>query len=750
MGASMKRHIFFALSICLCLSWLAWAQGVMVTHWPPPHRHPYPPPLPPPDFRPHALSVKSIQFESSIQNQVAKTHVVQVFLNDAPYVLEGAYFFPLPDEASISDFVIYDGDKKIRGEVLERERARQTYESIIREIRDPGLLEYAGKNLFQARIFPIPGRGEKKIELEYSQILKADAGLVRYVYPLGTGGRTISTPILNVSGRVHIKSPVPIKNIYSPSHTLSTKRDGDLAATVGFEVSDRKPTSDFQLYYSLSEKEFGLSLLTYRQQGEDGYFMLLLSPKTDIKSGDVSKKDIVFVIDVSGSMSDRGKIEKAREALKFGIRTLNEGDRFNIISFATEEESFSSELVAASKDNTERAQNYVGSLRAAGGTNIYDALTAALKKFPATDRPQYLIFLTDGLPTVGEANVDRILDRAREFNKSQIRIFSFGFGYDVNTFLLDQLATSNNGSPDYVAPEEDLELKVSNFFEKVNYPVLSDINLSQIPSQFAGEIPGLSLSELYPKQAPDIFKGTQLTLLGKYSGSGKFAVRVTGKYLNTHRNFTYADQSFPKEATEADFLPRLWASRKVGYLLDQIRLHGESSELKDEVVRLAKKYGFVTPYTSYLAADDSEMTRRRWRPAGVPGGVAGGILGHPSPAGARAPGEAMAIDAKDLSAQTGAIAVTTSQAITSMKLASYLTDNPSSIQVVGEKTFIQQNEVWVDSEYDATKNLPFVRLKYGSDEYYKLLAQQPALGKFLALGENVTVVFGGKVYEIRK
>ena len=750
----MKKRTLLLLVVLFSLPVITRAQGLMVTHWPPDHRFPRPRPVPPPDFRPHPLTVKSIHFETHIENQVAKTKLIQVFLNETHHILEGTYFFPLPHQATISDFAIYEGEKKIRGEILEKDQARKTYQSIVRQVRDPGLLEYAGLNLFKASIFPIPANSHKKIELEYSQILKADSGLVSYVYPLGTGSRSQQKPIDSVSGVVHIKSPIPLKNIYSPTHILSTESENAGRATTSFENTAYKPTADFRLYSLLSDKEFGLSLLTHRESGEDGYFMMLLSPKTGIRSRDVSNKDIVFVIDVSGSMNDRGKIEKAQNALKFGISSLNEGDRFNIISFATEENRFSQGLLSATGDNKEKALRAVGKLRAAGGTNIYDALTSSLKVFSSSDRPRYLVFLTDGLPTVGETSVDRILKHAKDFNHASVRIFTFGVGYDVNTLLLDQLAATNNGSPDYITPDEDLEIKVSNFFEKINFPVLSNIDL---------KVMGLSLFGVYPKQIPDIFKGTQVSILGRYSETGRFTVRLRGRFLNKNREFTHPNQIFSKEATEADFLPRLWASRKVGYLLDQIRLNGESSELKEEVIRLAKKYGFVTPYTSYLAADDRERSRHLWEQAirrggtvtGVPGGVAGGIVGirtaKDDVAGfRRSPREAWSsIESKDLAQQTGVLAVTTSQVLQLMKETSQLEDTSTTTQVIGTKLFSLRDEVWVDLEFEEQKGLEVILVGYGSEEYFDLLFMKPNLGKYMALGENVTFVFEGKVYKIR-
>jgi Ca-activated chloride channel family protein len=347
----------------------ALAQGVIV---PVPcdviRRCPPPRPMPPTVPVPNALPVKSINIDVKIEGQVATTHVEQVFRNDTPYTLEGTYFFPIPETASIVEFAIWENGKKLVGEVRSREEARRVYDEIVRRQRDPGLLEYAGKNLFQASIFPIPPNSDKKLELKFSEVLKAESGTVAYRYPLGTGRNLWNRPIPptpvresgpkpvggqkfgTVSGRVEIVGRQALRNIYSPTHSIDvSRRGGETRAVVSFETD--KNDSDFQLFYGLSDGDFGMSLLTYREPGKDGYFLLMLSPKDDINENELVDKDIVFVLDTSGSMADEGKMEKARAALLFGIRNLREGDRFNVINFAGEEHLFEKDLVPATNGN---------------------------------------------------------------------------------------------------------------------------------------------------------------------------------------------------------------------------------------------------------------------------------------------------------------------------------------------------------------------------------------------------------------
>src|SRR5215831_18861007 len=466
---------------CLTVLFLACssasAQGIIVPgecQRCPPRPIPLPRPIPRP--LPRILKVKSVKITATLDSQVATTRVEQVFENDTPYRLEGTYFFPLPDSASVSDFAIYDGEKRMSGEVIEKAKARQIYESIVRRVRDPGLLEYAGKNLLEADVFPIEPMSRKKIELAYSQVLKSDAGVISYDYPLGSGRNLLVQPIEQISGSIEIKSPFDLKNIYSPSHEISITRDGDRKARLSFEGNGRVAQSDFRLYYSLSDKDFGLSLLTNREPGMDGYFLMLLSPRSDIKSTEREPKDIIFVLDTSGSMSGE-KIDKAKAALRFGVDSLFDDDRFNIVSFSGEEHLMATGLVQATKEGKEKGRAFIEHLRAEGGTNINDALETALKQLGGSGHTQMVVMITDGLPTLGITDINKICDNIKKDNGGRARLFCFGVGYDVNTTLLDRLSLDNRGATDYIEPGEDLEVKVSSFFAKVNYPVLTDLHL---------------------------------------------------------------------------------------------------------------------------------------------------------------------------------------------------------------------------------------------------------------------------------
>jgi len=720
----MKLRFLGTLLLFCLLTGAAQAQGIIVPsecrRCPPIH------PMPPPRELPRVLNVKSIKITTRVEAQVATTKVEQVFENTTPYRLEGTYFFPIPESASVSDFAIYDGEKRMVAEVMERNKARQIYNEIVRKMIDPGLLEYVGKDLFQANLFPIEPRSTRKIDLSYTQVLKNEGGTVFYRYELGSGRRMLNQPAREVSASVEISSPIDLKNIYSPSHKVSLKRDGERRARLSFEGSGQEAQKDFLLYYSLSEKEFGLSLLTYKEPGKDGYFLMLLSPKVEVGDQDRLAKDVVFVFDTSGSMSGE-KLEKAKATLRFGVESLSPRDRFNIISFSGEEHLMREGLTEATHEARQESATFIERLRAEGGTNINDALVAALKQFQKSERSGMIVFLTDGLPTVGTADAGQIARNIADANRAGVRIFSFGVGYDVNTSLLDKLSADNRGASDYIEPQEDLEVKVSNFFTRVNYPVLSDLKL---------DFGGVNAELVYPRTLPDLFKGSQISLVGRYKNSlDSVDLKLGGKFGPRTETFTFANQAFSSRANGNEFLPRLWATRRVGYLMEQIRLNKESREVVDEIVALGTKFGIVTPYTSFLVTEDmKEMARQ----GGAPTRAQSQIMNSSLP--------------RDKAlAPSGEAAVRRSRVESEMKDADggldidgYLT----TVRTIEGKTFLLKDGAWVDSAISESPQLPKVQIKFGSDEFFDLISKEPELSRFFALGLKVSVIFKGKLYQI--
>ena len=748
--------LIFGLALLAFANANASAQGVII---PGPCRRcpPVPRPVPPP----RALPVKSIKIDTRIAGQVATTHVEQVFRNDTDATLEGTYFFPIPESASIQEFAIWDGDRRLVGEVRSREEARRIYDEIVRRQRDPGLLEYAGRDLFQASVFPIPPRSDKRLELSYTQVLSAEGQTVGYRYPLGTG-RNVAQITGRVSGSVEIEGREPVRNVYSPSHEVEVARAGERRSRVSFESAPGREPQDFQLVYTLSDAEFGMTLLTHREPGKQGFFLLTISPRDDLAEQEYAAKDVVFVLDTSGSMAEAGKMEKARSALLFGVRSLRASDRFNVINFAGEEHLMTTGLLQADAQGRARGEEFITQLKPLGGTNINGALVAAMAQFDRSERPRFLVFMTDGLPTVGETKVERIAENARAARVPGVRLFTFGVGYDVNTALLDKLAAENGGVAEYVEPKEDLEVKVSNFFTKINHPVLTDLAL---------DMGGVETDFVYPREMPDVFRGTQVTLIGRYrnpSDLGRVALRLTGRTGGRERTFNYANLSFPLRSERNDFLPRLWATRRVGWLMEQVRSNGEQKELTDEIVDLGTRYGIVTPYTSYLALEpgarvegrESDETvrvtpgRRQTRPsnrgaarAGTGGGGSGSA---PAPLTAADMSEAPPPPMEAAKAKTGALAVQQSTRDRAQQETVRVESEPeqAAVRKVGEKTFYLREGVWVDSEFKPEARLPETALEFGGEEYFALVGREPQLARYFSLGERVVVVHRGRVYRV--
>ena len=562
----------------------------------------------------------------TIDEQVAVTKVEQTFRNHTDRRLEATYVFPVPKGASVTKFTMWVDGKKVDGELVPAEQARQIYTSIVRRTQDPGLLEYMGNNLLRMKVFPIPPKSDQKVAFSYTSENPKEAGLIEYVYPLKTDGKATAT-LKTFSIKATIKSEHGVQNVYSPTHALTVKRNTDKEFVIDFERDQGLLDKDFQLFYATGGKDVGLTAMTHRPvASEHGYFMLLVTPMVEMSKKYEVPRDIVMVLDTSGSM--RGvKMEQAKKALKYCLNNLGSKDRFALINFSTTVNKYKDGLLDAASDQLAQARKWVDNLEATGGTAINDALATALElRTNDEGRTFTIIFFTDGEPTIGETNPDKILKNVTDKNKDNTRIFTFGVGDDVNATLLDRLAEKTRAVATYVRPAEDIEAKVSSLHAKISHPVLANLKLSATND--------VSFSDVYPAQLPDLFHGGQLTVLGRYTGKGACAIRLTGQVGKETKEFAYDFKFADKTADDKDFVEQIWARRKVGYLLDQIRANGEKKELVDEVVALAKKYGITTPYTSYLIVPDAPTpvvrasTDRRKLPApatpppglGKPGG----------------------------------------------------------------------------------------------------------------------------------
>jgi Ca-activated chloride channel family protein len=733
----------------------------------------------------------------AIDDQVAVTKVEQTFRNHTDRNLEATYIFPVPPGASVNRFSMWVNGKETKGELVEAKKAAEIYTAIVRRTQDPALLEYMGNNLLRLRVFPIPPKADQKVALRFTSVASKEGKLVEYVYPLKTNGKATST-LEEFSLTATIKSEHNVTNVFSPTHSISLKRAGDKEVTVSFDRNQALLDKDFQLFYATGEKDVGLTALTHRPlSGEKGFFTLLIAPRVEMAKQYQVPRDMVLVLDTSGSM--RGpKMEQARKALKYCLENLGSNDRFALINFATTVNRYEEKLLPANREQVDKAKKWVEELEATGGTAINDALASALELQSKDEGRSFtVVFFTDGQPTIGETDVDKILKNTLAKNTANTRIFTFGVGDDVNASMLDQLADKTRAFSTYVRPAEDIENKVSGLYSKISNPVLTNLKLTATND--------IKFSEVYPPDLPDLFHGSQLVVLGRYSGKGPAAVKLSGQVGMETKEFVY-ELTFPeKTSEERDFVEHLWARRKVGYMLDQIRANGEKPELVQEVVTLAKKYGIATPYTSYLVVPDGPVpVVRDPRLREVPGqpvvgfngfnggmmGMQGGKIGGMGAESFRAPGPVLDF-AKQNQAKPGDLAQNRGEradkdlrktdgkgkegkaftgalekkeaydrarqllqrratdAVQSGKLGvdlSLQTENlrnqvrleQTAMRNVFGRNCLEIGGVWIDEGFDP--KMPTLVVKAQSDAYFKLLERQPKLRDVFRLGNHLVWV----------
>jgi len=771
-GVSVKlgmKRLFSFLAALVVVASSALADGFIVVE--PPEHLPQPHPWPVP--RPYAFAPLEVTYHHvtvKIDGQVATTSVDEDFYNPNPQRLEGTYLFPVPKDSHVDKFAMDIGGKQVDAELLPADRARKIYEDIVRRMRDPALMEYADRDVFKVRIFPIEPNSHKRITLSYTQVLKADAGLVSYVYPLNTE-KFSAKPVKNVDVEVELASERPLKTIYSPSHEVKIRRHSNNRATVSYEANDVLPDTDFALYFAPEKDDLGVNLLAHRVADEDGYFLLLASPGLDAPEKTVMPKDVAFVLDTSGSMSGK-KLEQAKKALRFCVENLNDNDRFEIVRFSTDVEPLFDKLATANDANRDKANNFIKDLKATGGTDIDGALQRALALRPdESKRPFVVIFLTDGMPTIGTTDEKQILADTKKANGGRTRVFCFGIGGDVNTHLLDQITEETRGYSQYVLPEEDIEVKVSNFFAKIKDPVLANPTI-----QFTA---GVHATKMYPAPLPDLFRGDQLVLCGRYTGDGSSAVILEGTVNGEKKQFTY-EVNFPRHSDDNPFISRLWATRRVGYLLDEIRLHGESSELRDEVTQLARQFNIVTPYTAYLIVEDEDRRKVPLAMQSLPQFYSdrdvrreaganwdtfkNDVSGEKALAGARFGYALKNAEVPSVAAAGGALEANRALGLSTVtvmpsgrpqqvnladdsktRLANY---SQQGQMVAGKNFFQNASRQWVDSLVQQNQQAKRLRIQFNSTEYFDFAAKHPKALPWLALGQNVQFVLDGTLYDI--
>jgi Ca-activated chloride channel family protein len=697
------------------------ADGIIIPEPPPCMPGGCPEPFP---IRPMIqLEIIYHHVEVTVEDQLATIHVDQIFYNPNDYEVEGTYIFPIPVDASVDEFILWMNTEPVKGKILDADEAREVYQKNVHELKDPALLEYLGQGAVQAHIYPIPPREERRIELEYTQVLTAENGLVDFVYPLNTEKFSLR-PLQDVSVKVHISSTQPLRAIYSPSHLVSIQKEDDYHAVITYQEEEVIPDQDFELFYSLGSDQ-AVHLFSYLdttdKEDQDGYFLLLLAPPLESEQPAI-EKDVFLILDRSGSMEGE-KFIQAQAAVETILDRLNEKDRFYISTFSDRLMAFSPTLRDIS--GVQDARNWIDRQSAAGSTDINLALLDAVSLVDQ-ERPTYMIFLTDGLPTAGEVNRDAILRNFAAVVPNNVRLFVFGVGYDVDTSLLDSLSQENHGSSTYVKPDMQLDEVLSEFYEKISSPVLTNLVL---------DFGDLRAYDIYPTPLPDLFAGNQMIITGRYKEGGKATLKLTGEINGKQESMQYRDLSFSNgfasDGRRMDSLPRIWAIRKVGYLLREIRLQGMNEELIQQVIQLSIRYGIVTPYTSYLVEEpqvlgienqqflaDEALKSYQMMPSA----------------------EVSGYGAVQRAADEGSMTVAESAPQVNQSLQ-------QTLKMVGNRTFLWQEDQWVDTLYDEDR-MPLHKIPFLSETYYDLLKTYPDAQKSIAVGDRLILVIEGEAYQI--
>ncbi|MDH5761167.1 MAG: VWA domain-containing protein, partial [Gemmatimonadota bacterium] len=510
---------------------------------------------------------------------------------------------------------------------------------------------------------------------------------------------------------------------FSPTHGLNQERDRD---DLLVRLTETAPTGPVSIFLPRRERLAGVTVVAHRPAGDDGYALLSLTPPA--VGGASQPRDVVVVTDVSGSMSG-AKMEQARAAILRVLDGLGSADRFRLISFSNAVTPADEGWVEATPDGRARARSWVNRLRADGGTNIDGALTEAFRLRPGRGRLPVVLFLTDGLPSVGEQDPRRLADAAAS-RRGDFRVFAFGVGHDVNTRLLDGLSAATRGSTQYVQPGENVERAVSLLAQQISHPVLTDLRIEGSP---------VRLTEIYPVDIPDLFSGENLVLLARYAADGRGSVTFTGSRGESRVRVT-ADAEFPRREDRNDYLPRLWAARKLGHLTRQLWLEGESPALVEEIRSTALRYGLPSPFTSILVQEPQALD------------VVVGTR-SPAPAAVRREAERRVMSAAEQATGAGAVGMAESardfrsaaRADQLDELSAPSVSAGGRSRILAGRVFVAQDGVWKDVEADAGS--PLVSVRRYSRAWFQVVAALPELEDVARAGDDFEV--GGKGMRLR-
>lgn len=666
-----------------------------------------------------ARTASSVKAE--LADRVVRYEVDERFINRGGAIGEADYIFPLPNGAAFQDLKLSINGEMVSGETMNAADARRIYENIVRTQRDPALVEWIGRGLVRARIFPINPGEEKRVVIRFQSVAQREGDALRLDYTRGLAQRTtVGEDAAATSFELDYDLRPELGTPYSPTHQLDvTDHDYRRRVTV------RGDARDLTLLVPMRRSTTAaISMLPYAPGNEDGFALITVTPPV-MQRGEQTPRDVTLVLDVSGSMAGR-KIEQARAAGRQLLATLRPDDRFRLIDFSSDVRCFRDDFVPASAANVREATHYLDALEAVGGTNIEGALREATRAPTTRGRLPLVLFVTDGEPTIGEHSPDRLAELAQSAasgTDNPRRIFTFGLGSDVNVSLLEQLALEGRGTPQFVRPDESVERMVGVVAARLVDPVLTDVHV-----RIDGDV---RLSRMLPAQQSDIFADRDLVLFARYSGHGPAKVVVDGQRRGAPVHWE-STVNFPDRSRDNPFVARLWATQRVGFLSAEKRRGGDPSELDSEIKSLGERYGIPTEFTSYLVVEP------RLARAGAAGGTA--RLNSVSPA-AFAPAaerDARFEQAKAAAAQRSVVNMAAVDSLAS-------TANPGTRRI-GERTFALRDGRWTDQRYDA--KIQTTRIKPFSKAYFDLLASLPELRAPFALGDRVVVMGRTRAIEL--
>jgi Ca-activated chloride channel family protein len=574
------------------------------------------------------LSMEKVEIYININNQYTDVKMVQVYKNHRNSIIEGQYIFTMPDEAKISDFAIWEDLVRIPGVIMEKVKAREIYEDITRRRKDPGLLEATDRksviNKFSCRVAPIPPYGTKRIEINYKYNLSIDD--LKSIFHLALkpdlyGEQSVKELYM----RFKVSCGYPIKNFTIRSKKLTPDLNiSENEVTGEIALNNYSLNEDFVFSYETDFNRVFYDILTHRDinkiytdispangknyQDDSGYFLIKTIfnlGREEIKRDDAAikrKKNVVFIFDASLSMLF-DKLDRGYETFNFLINKLDESDKFNVLIFNDKVSAFKSGLVEADRPNIQDAVDFFNSSYISGGTDISLPFKEAFNTFTDSE-DNYIIFISDGYPTLGTITLKTVKDEIRKSNVRNVKIFPFGIGDDTNKYFMEDLARENDGYFNYISNTQTLMIKQEIFFSKIGQTMVKGFSFLYDSD---------NLYDVYPVESVNLFNKTSIDYIGKYKAAGKESFSLKGDYGGTELLYKF-EGDLPDINRENEHLRRVWAEKRVEYLLKKIRFEGEKDEYIKEIISLAKQFKFVTPYTSFLAAPRALLRPRVIKP----------------------------------------------------------------------------------------------------------------------------------------